>query len=41
MVERSDVHQAWGTDDVVRKGGDYFRAKHEPRPWVVAPGAAT
>ena len=29
-----DVRQAWGTDDVVRKGGDYFKAKHSPRPWV-------
>ena len=34
MVERSDVAPAWGTDDAVRKGGDYFRAKHSPRPWV-------
>jgi hypothetical protein len=34
MVERSDVARAWGTDDAVRKGGDYFRAKHSPRPWV-------
>jgi uncharacterized protein len=34
MVKRSDVAPAWGTDDAVRKGGDYFRAKHSPRPWV-------
>jgi hypothetical protein len=36
------VRQAWGTDDVVRKGGDYFKAKHSTRPWVddVAPAAA-
>jgi uncharacterized protein len=34
MIKRSDVPQAWGTDDVVRKGGDYFKAKHSPRPWV-------
>jgi predicted pyridoxine 5'-phosphate oxidase superfamily flavin-nucleotide-binding protein len=42
LVKRSDVPQAWGTDDVVRKGGDYFKAKHSPRPWVdaVAPAAA-
>lgn len=38
MVKRSDIPQAWGTDDVVRKGGDYFKAKHSPRPW--ADGAA-
>ena len=42
MVKRSEVRQAWGTDDVVRKGGDYFKAKHSTRPWVddVAAGAA-
>jgi predicted pyridoxine 5'-phosphate oxidase superfamily flavin-nucleotide-binding protein len=34
LVKCSDVRQAWGTDDVVRKGGDYFKAKHSPRPWV-------
>ncbi|UOY00480.1 pyridoxamine 5'-phosphate oxidase family protein [Blastococcus sp. PRF04-17] len=34
MIKRSDVPQAWGTDDVVRKGGDYFKAKHSSRPWV-------
>jgi hypothetical protein len=34
------VPQAWGTDDVVRKGGDYFKAKHSPRPWVDAVAAA-
>ena len=39
MVKRSDAHQAWGTDDDVRKGGNYFRAKHEPRPWVHDPTA--
>ena len=32
----------WGTDDVVRKGGDFFGAKHSPRPRVdVAKAAAT
>jgi predicted pyridoxine 5'-phosphate oxidase superfamily flavin-nucleotide-binding protein len=39
LVKRSDVRQAWGTDDVVRKGGDYFKAKHSPRPWVDGPAA--
>lgn len=34
MIKRSDVPQAWGTDDAVRKGGDYFKAKHSSRPWV-------
>jgi predicted pyridoxine 5'-phosphate oxidase superfamily flavin-nucleotide-binding protein len=37
MVKRSDVEPAWGTDDVKRKGGDYFKAKHAPRPWVAGP----
>nr|WP_223207860.1 pyridoxamine 5'-phosphate oxidase family protein [Actinopolyspora erythraea] len=26
-------NRAWGTDDVKRKGGDYFAAKGTPRPW--------
>ncbi|MCW2642028.1 MAG: pyridoxamine 5-phosphate oxidase-related, binding [Dactylosporangium sp.] len=26
--------RAWGTDDVRRKGGDFFSASKEPRPWV-------
>lgn len=34
MIKRSDIPQAWGTDDVARKGGDYFKAKHSQRPWV-------
>jgi uncharacterized protein len=34
LVERAAVPRAWGTDDVVRKGGDHFRAKHSSRPWV-------
>ncbi|MBF6512536.1 pyridoxamine 5'-phosphate oxidase family protein [Nocardia farcinica] len=25
--------RTWGTDDVKRKGGDYFAAKGTPRPW--------
>jgi uncharacterized protein len=25
--------RSWGTDDVKRKGGDYFGAKGTPRPW--------
>jgi hypothetical protein len=34
MVERPQEPRAWGTDDPERKRGDYFRTKHEPRPWV-------
>ncbi|MEV4311677.1 pyridoxamine 5'-phosphate oxidase family protein [Actinocrispum sp. NPDC049592] len=30
-VERT---RDWGTDDVKRKGGDYFGAKGTPRPWT-------
>jgi predicted pyridoxine 5'-phosphate oxidase superfamily flavin-nucleotide-binding protein len=30
-VERT---RDWGTDDVKRKGGDYFGAKGLPRPWT-------
>jgi predicted pyridoxine 5'-phosphate oxidase superfamily flavin-nucleotide-binding protein len=43
MVKRSDIPQEWGTDDPVRKGGDYFKAKHSSRPWVdgVQVGAST
>jgi uncharacterized protein len=26
--------RAWGTDDVRRKGGDFFGAAAEPRPWT-------
>ena len=31
--------RSWGTDDVKRKGGDYFEAKGMPRPWHRAEGA--
>jgi uncharacterized protein len=40
MVRDADDRQAWGTDDVVRKGGDHLKAKHSPRPWVQAPAVA-
>jgi hypothetical protein len=26
--------RTWGTDDARAKGGDYFGANYEPRPWV-------
>jgi uncharacterized protein len=25
--------RAWGTDDIKRKGGDFFEAARETRPW--------
>ncbi len=34
LARRPDSQQAWGTDDPVRKGGDYFKVKHLARPWV-------
>ena len=41
LARRQDSAQAWGTDDPARKGGDYFRVKHLPRPWIDAvPGPA-
>jgi len=33
LLKRLDKKRDWGTDDVVRKGGDYFEAKSSPRPW--------
>jgi predicted pyridoxine 5'-phosphate oxidase superfamily flavin-nucleotide-binding protein len=41
LAKRSEVEPAWGTDDVIRKGGDYFGAKHSPRPWVDDAAAAS
>src|SRR5947209_389439 len=39
LVRRED-NRTWGTDEVVRKVGDYFRAKHSSRPWAdsIVPG---
>jgi hypothetical protein len=31
MLKRSDAPPEWGTDDVVKKGGDYFKAKISKR----------
>lgn len=31
-MEPVSRNRAWGTDDMVRKGGDYFDAKQTPRP---------
>ncbi len=43
LVKRSELSEAAGADEPVRKSGDYFKAKHSSRPWVDgAPvGAAT
>jgi predicted pyridoxine 5'-phosphate oxidase superfamily flavin-nucleotide-binding protein len=37
MDRHPDGHRTWGSDDPVRQAGDYFRAKHSPRPWVDGP----
>ncbi|GAA4961817.1 hypothetical protein GCM10023225_01790 [Kineococcus glutinatus] len=34
LLRRAGKDRDWGTDDPVRKGGDYFRAKREDRPWA-------
>ena len=34
LIKRAENSQAWGADGVIRKGGDYFGAKHSPRPWA-------
>ena len=34
LFRKLDKDIDWGTDSEVRKGGDYFKAKHDPRPWV-------
>ena len=41
MVPAARQPRAWGTDDVTCKRGDYFRAKHEPRPRAEPAGSAT
>ncbi len=33
LLKKLDKEIHWGTDDEVRKGGDYFRAKNCDRPW--------
>jgi uncharacterized protein len=33
LVKVDGNGRAWGTDDVRAKGGDYFGARCEPRPW--------
>jgi uncharacterized protein len=39
-MRKLDKDIDWGTDDTVRKGGDYFKAKHSERPWVQVEEAA-
>jgi predicted pyridoxine 5'-phosphate oxidase superfamily flavin-nucleotide-binding protein len=34
LLRKLDKDIDWGTDSEVRKGGDYFKAKHDPRPWA-------
>ncbi len=34
LMKRLDKSIDWGTDDTVKKGGDFFAAKYESRPWV-------
>ncbi|MDN4593335.1 pyridoxamine 5'-phosphate oxidase family protein [Polycladomyces subterraneus] len=34
LLKKLDKEIEWGTDDVVRKGGDFFKAKDCPRPWI-------
>jgi uncharacterized protein len=34
LAKVSGQRRAWGTDDARAKGGDYFGASCEPRPWV-------
>jgi predicted pyridoxine 5'-phosphate oxidase superfamily flavin-nucleotide-binding protein len=34
LLKKLDKDIDWGTDSEVRKGGDYFKAKHDPRPWA-------
>ena len=34
LLKKLDKDIDWGTDSEVRKGGDYFKAKHDLRPWA-------
>jgi uncharacterized protein len=37
LVKAVNGERAWGTDDARAKGGDYFNASCEPRPWATDP----
>jgi uncharacterized protein len=39
LVKVANGERAWGTDDARAKGGDYFAASCEARPWVPGPQA--
>lgn len=39
LLQKLDKEIEWGTDDAVRKGGDFFKAKNGPRPWKEEPDA--
>ena len=41
QLRKLDKSIDWGTDDVKKKGGDHFKAKHSPRPWQVKADAST
>jgi predicted pyridoxine 5'-phosphate oxidase superfamily flavin-nucleotide-binding protein len=34
LMKKLDKRIDWGTDNVAQKGGDFFKAKREPRPWA-------
>jgi hypothetical protein len=34
LMKKLDKSIDWGTDNVAKKGGDFFRAKDEERPWA-------
>jgi len=34
LMEKVDRKRSWGTDDVIKKGGDAFEVKDLPRPWM-------
>ena len=37
LIKVANGERAWGTDDARAKGGDYFAASCESRPWVPGP----
>ena len=41
LMKRADDDTAWGTDNCKVKGGDFFRARREDRPWYRKPGDPT
>ncbi|MBN2908614.1 pyridoxamine 5'-phosphate oxidase family protein [Polycladomyces sp. WAk] len=41
LLKKLDKDIEWGTDDVARKGGDFFKAKNCPRPWIEEPAISS